>query len=134
MITPWIPNWLPRNIWSGMEFQDMIECARKWVNIINDKEKPDLLIGLFHSGVDFTYGNQTADTYKNENASRLVAEQVPGFDLIFVGHDHHGWNITATSSAGKTVPILAELTPPEQPRLPMYLSPTIRPLNYGKRK
>ena len=107
MITPWIPNWLPRNIWSGMEFQDMIECARKWVKIINDKEKPDLLIGLFHSGVDFTYGNQTADTYKNENASRLVAEQVPGFDLIFVGHDHHGWNITATSSAGKTVPILS---------------------------
>jgi 2',3'-cyclic-nucleotide 2'-phosphodiesterase / 3'-nucleotidase len=106
MITPWIPNWLPKNIWSGMEFQDMIECAKKWVKIIKEKEKPDLLIGLFHSGVDYTYGNQTAETYKNENASRLVAERVPGFDLIFAGHDHHGWNFNVISSEGNSVLLL----------------------------
>ena len=106
MITPAIPNWLPRNIWSGMEFQDMIECAQKWVKIIKEKEKPDLLIGLFHSGVEYTYGNQSADTYKNENASKLVAERVPGFDIVFVGHDHHGWNFTVNNSEGKVVPVL----------------------------
>ncbi len=106
MITPAIPNWLPRNIWSGIEFQDMIECAQQWVKIIKEKEKPDLLVGLFHSGVEYTYGNQNADTYKNENASKLVAERVPGFDIVFVGHDHHGWNFAVKNVDGKTVQVL----------------------------
>ncbi|MFQ5604113.1 MAG: bifunctional metallophosphatase/5'-nucleotidase [bacterium] len=106
IITPGIPNWLPASIWQGMEFQDMIVCARKWLPIIQEREKPDVLVGLFHSGVDYTYGNQTAETPSNENASRLVAEQVPGFDVIFVGHDHARWNFTVKNSAGKEVRIL----------------------------
>ena len=57
-----------------------------------EKEKPDVLVGLFHAGVDYSYGGVTADTKYNENASQLVAQRVPGFDLIFVGHDHSGWD------------------------------------------
>jgi 2',3'-cyclic-nucleotide 2'-phosphodiesterase/3'-nucleotidase len=92
LITPGIPNWLPKKIWAGIEFEDMIITAKKWAAIIQEKENPDLLIGLFHSGIDHTYDNQTADMPRNENASQLVAEQVPGFDIVFVGHDHHEWN------------------------------------------
>ena len=106
MITPAIPNWLPEKIWKGIEFEDMIETAKKWVKIINEKEKPDLLIGLFHSGVDYTYGGQTKDSYRNENASRLVAEQVPGFDIVFVGHDHAGWNFKTVNVKGDSVLIV----------------------------
>ncbi len=106
MITPAIPKWLPPKIWSGLEFDDMIESAEKWVPVIEEKENPDLLIGLFHSGVEAGYGGQNEDTYKNENAAALVAEQVPGFDIVFVGHDHQGWNKTVTNSAGETVHIL----------------------------
>ena len=106
LITPAIPNWLPPKIWDGMEFLDMIETAKKWIEIIKEKEKPDLMIGLFHSGTDFTYGNQNADSYKNENASQLVAERVPGFDIVFVGHDHHGWNYSVNNKDGKKVIIL----------------------------
>ncbi len=92
LITPGIPNWLPENIWEGIEFEDMVVSAKKWVKIINEKEDPDLLIGVFHSGVDFTYGRKTAETPRNENATKLVAMQVPGFDAVFAGHDHQGWN------------------------------------------
>jgi len=92
LTTPAIPNWLPQKIWAGMRFDDMIETAKKWVPIIEEKENPDILIGLFHSGVNPNYNGQTAETYKNENATKLVAEQVPGFDIVFSGHDHHGWN------------------------------------------
>jgi len=92
MISPWIPNWLPNQLWTGMTFADMVETAKKWVPIIQKKEKPDLLVGLFHSGVDYTYGGLTKDTPSNENAAQLVAEQVAGFDVIFVGHDHQGWD------------------------------------------
>jgi 2',3'-cyclic-nucleotide 2'-phosphodiesterase/3'-nucleotidase len=106
MITPAIPKWLPPDIWSGMEFQDMIESAKYWVEEIKSTEKPDLLIGLFHAGIDYTYGQQQAETPMNENASRLVAEQVPGFDIVFVGHDHEGWNEQIDNWAGHKVQLL----------------------------
>lgn len=106
LITPGIPIWLPEKIWSGIDFQDMVLSAKKWVQIIEEKEKPDVLIGLFHSGVDPTYGGQTADMKKNENASQLVAEQVAGFDVIFVGHDHNSWNYTVKNPLGEDVLIL----------------------------
>lgn len=88
MITPGIPKWLPENLWSGLEFEDMIETARKWVPIIREKEQPDVLIGLFHSGFNYNYAGENKDTPRNENATMLVAEQVDGFDIIISGHDH----------------------------------------------
>jgi 2',3'-cyclic-nucleotide 2'-phosphodiesterase/3'-nucleotidase len=106
LITPAIPQWLPEKIWSGMRFDDMIETAQKWVTIIKDKEKPDLLVGLFHSGVDYTYNGENENTYKNENASKIVAEKVPGFDIVFIGHDHTGWNFTTNNYSGEDVLVL----------------------------
>jgi len=87
LITPGIPDWLPKNLWPEMEFRDMVETAKEWVPRIIEKEKPDLLVGLFHSGTDSSYGGNP-NAYMNENAVMLVAEQVPGFHIIFAGHDH----------------------------------------------
>ncbi|HMN23215.1 MAG TPA: bifunctional UDP-sugar hydrolase/5'-nucleotidase [Ignavibacteriaceae bacterium] len=106
MITPAIPQWLPEKIWSGMRFDDMIETAKKWVKKIRETEQPDLMIGLFHAGVDYTYNDQNENTPMNENASRLVTEKVPGLDVVFVGHDHSGWNFTTKNPDGKDVLIL----------------------------
>lgn len=89
MIEPAIERQLPKVLYQGLKTEDMIETAKKWVNIIMQKEKPDMLIGLFHSGANYTEDNATN---KNENASQLVAENVDGFDIIFVGHDHQGWS------------------------------------------
>lgn len=52
LITPAIPSWLPENLWEGLRFDDMTESARKWIDIIREREKPDAIIGLFHSGHD----------------------------------------------------------------------------------
>ncbi|MDX9897373.1 MAG: bifunctional UDP-sugar hydrolase/5'-nucleotidase [Spirochaetia bacterium] len=121
MIEPKITEQLPKAFWEGMDILGMVETAKKWVPIIQEKEKPDLLIGLFHAGVDYTYGGQTRDTPKNESASQLVAEQVEGFDIIFVGHDHSGWeglgynpetktkDVAVKSPSGKNVPIYGAL-------------------------
>jgi len=109
LITPGIPMWLPEKIWSGIDFQDMVVSAKKWVKIIQEKEHPDVLIGLLHAGVDANYEGQSAETPRNENASQMVAEQVPGFDVVFVGHDHHGWNYTVKDPKGKEVLILGTL-------------------------
>lgn len=83
MITPAVPSWLPERLWSGLRFEDMETCARRWVDIIRKKENPDLLVGLFHAGP----GGNKLDSV-TENASGEVARNVPGFDVIFMGHDH----------------------------------------------
>ena len=83
MITPAIPSWLPEQLWSGLRFEDMETSARKWVKWIQEKEKPDVLIGLFHAGPE---GNKLDDVV--ENGSGDVARRVPGFDVVFMGHDH----------------------------------------------
>ncbi len=102
LTTPAIPNWLPPQIWEGIRFDDMIETAKMWMPIIM-KENPEIVIGLFHAGGNPNYNGQTSETYKNENATRLVAEQVPGFDMVFTGHDHQGWNKFVTNTKGKQV-------------------------------
>lgn len=84
LLTPAIPAWLPEELWSGMEVGPMVETARKWVEHIRAHEHPDFVIGLFHSGYESTH--MTGKWL--ENASRLVAEEVEGIDLIFMGHDH----------------------------------------------
>ncbi len=86
LITPAIPNWVPEKLWEGLRFDDMVSAARHWMKEIQKREKPDLIVGLFHSGIDETGGIQTDDYCENE--ARLVAQQVEGFDLILYGHDH----------------------------------------------
>ena len=84
MITPAIPVWLSENLWNGLRFDDMEETARKWMKIIREKEKPDLVIGIFHAGQDALL---MGGKYR-ENASVEVARNVPGFDIVLMGHDH----------------------------------------------
>ncbi|WP_372752481.1 bifunctional UDP-sugar hydrolase/5'-nucleotidase [Labilibaculum sp.] len=85
LITPAIPQWLPEKIWSEMHFEPMIESAKKWIEIIQEKEQPDFVIGLFHAGA----GEESkACAGVVENASVLVAKHVAGFDMVICGHDH----------------------------------------------
>ena len=90
MVTPAIPNWLHQSLWSGMYFEEMISCARKWIKILKEKEQADVVIGLFHSG--WQGGIVTVDY--DEDATKDIAEVVEGFDAIFFGHDHTERNQT----------------------------------------
>ena len=102
MLTPAIPNWLNKSIWKGMEFEEMTSCAKKWIKYLKDVEKPDLIFGLFHSGKDG--GIETPDY--EENATAAVAREVPGFDIIFFGHDHQVHNEWITNKDGEQVLII----------------------------
>jgi 2',3'-cyclic-nucleotide 2'-phosphodiesterase/3'-nucleotidase len=104
MVTPAIPTWLPPELYSGMEFMDMLKTAKKWMPEILD-QKPDLVVGLFHSGWSRSFNKETVDTL-NENGSAAVAYFVPGFDIIFNGHDHSTVNEKFANAEGDTVLIL----------------------------
>lgn len=85
LTTAAVPAWVCKSLREGLEFLDMEETARKWLPVIREKENPDIVIGLFHSGKDArTIGN----TYKDD-VSLEIARNVPGFDLVMMGHDHN---------------------------------------------
>ena len=99
MITPAIPMWLPETLWSGLRFEDMEECARRWIPLIREKERPDLVIGVFHAGKESV---RQVDFY-NEDATMDIARNVPGFDVLLIGHDHRRYCGTVTNVEGRRV-------------------------------
>jgi 2',3'-cyclic-nucleotide 2'-phosphodiesterase/3'-nucleotidase len=105
LVTPAIPEWLPQELYSGIEFRDMVETAKLWMPVIMN-EKPDLVVGLFHSGWDKSDGVFKDNNSLKENGSSAVAYNVPGFDIIFNGHDHRLANEKFVNSVGDTVLIL----------------------------
>ncbi len=102
LLTPAIPNWLGENLWSGLRFEEMVSSARQWMRVVKEQEKADIVIGLFHSGKD---GGITTPHYK-EDAALAVAREVPGFDVVFFGHDHTRYADAVTNSEGKLVTCL----------------------------
>lgn len=99
IITPAIPNWLTEDLWEGLHFKEMVSTARYWMDYLCNNERPDVVIGLFHSGKD---GGIVTDEY-DEDASIKIAREVPGFDVILFGHDHARFNETVINSEGKGV-------------------------------
>jgi 2',3'-cyclic-nucleotide 2'-phosphodiesterase/3'-nucleotidase len=100
LITPSVPRWLPESLYRGIRFENMVETARKWMPIMIE-EQPDLIIGLFHSGM----GDED-ETGDDENSSLAVAVNVPGFDVIFCGHDHRQDMKEVSNIAGDRVLLL----------------------------
>lgn len=101
MITPAIPSWLPEKLWSGLHFEEMEPCARRWMEIIKEKEKPDVTIGLFHAGKS---GNKLGSVI--EDASMNVAKNIPGFDIVLIGHDHTRECVKVLNTEGKSVLVI----------------------------
>ena len=99
MTTPAISDRYPRVLWQGLEFRDIEESARHWMEYLREQESPDLVIGLFHSGL---VGGIVNSEY-TENATRAVAENVPGFDAIFYGHVHEAACDKVVNVEGDTV-------------------------------
>lgn len=94
MLTPAIPNWLHQNLWSGMHFEEMVASAKKWVTILREQERANVIIGLFHSGWD---GGISTRHY-NEDCSKAIAEEIDDFDIIFYGHDHREQSTTVNGT------------------------------------
>lgn len=84
LVTPAVPAWVPRRQWEGLTFEPMLENARLWVDHVRTNEKPDLVVGLFHSG----YESDHLTGKWLENQSGDIAREVPGFDIVIMGHDH----------------------------------------------
>lgn len=105
LVTPSIPDWLPPQLYSGMEFRDMVETAKLWMPKILE-EKPDIVVGLFHSGWNKPNSERGNNNTMEEDGSVAVAYNVPGFNIIFNGHDHNTLSDRFVNVNGDTLVII----------------------------
>ncbi|MFE6510432.1 bifunctional metallophosphatase/5'-nucleotidase [Nocardioides sp. NPDC057767] len=85
LTNPGIAIWDKANVEGRMEFPGLVEQAKIFVPELK-KAGCDLVIISAHSGADTS--SSYGDELPPENASTLVAEQVPDVDAILVGHAH----------------------------------------------
>ncbi|KIE27666.1 nucleotidase [Streptomyces sp. MUSC 125] len=86
LTNPGIALWDKDNVSGKMVFPGLVEQAKKFVPRLRALGC-DVVFLTDHSGLDgsSSYGDELPYV---ENASNLVAEQVPGIDAILVGHTH----------------------------------------------
>ena len=107
LLTPYVVTWVPDRLRPGLRFEQLEAAAEKWVNLIQEKEHPDLMVGLFHSGWEPQVQNLPEDhPLGRENATKWVAENIAGFDLIYYGHDHRARAEKVTNPNGDPVYVL----------------------------
>ncbi|MHA7280602.1 bifunctional metallophosphatase/5'-nucleotidase [Arthrobacter sp. MDT2-2] len=85
LTTPGSAIWDKNNVEGELEFLDMVEQARKYVPEMKSAGA-DVVVVSSHSGPSGTSSYGTG--LPVENASTLIAEQVPGIDAILAGHEH----------------------------------------------
>jgi len=90
LTTPGIPNWENAPNYAGLEFHEPLIEAKKWVPLLRLKERADVVIIAMHMGLeqDLRTGEINPGQVANENQAIAIARQVPGIDLIFMGHTH----------------------------------------------
>ncbi len=86
LVTPGVAIWDKANVSGKLNFNGLVEQAKVFVPELK-KKGCDLVIVSAHSGADTSSSYGDALPYP-ENASTLVAQQVPDIDAILVGHAH----------------------------------------------
>lgn len=90
LTTPGVPTWENAPNYVGLEFREPLLEARKWVPVLRGKERADVVVIAMHMGIeeDLRTGELNPGQVKTENQAVTIAKQVPGIDLIFMGHTH----------------------------------------------
>lgn len=92
LLDPEAVNWITPEDLGNLSFISMRQAAEYWVKRIQDIEKPDIIIGLFHVGFE---------------GCKEIARTVPGIDLICYGHDHSPAIHQVVSINGEVVELIS---------------------------
>lgn len=90
LTTPGVPIWDNPANYAGLEFHEPVSEARKWVPVMRNVEKADVVVVAMHMGLgeDLRTGEVSPGQVPHENEAVSIAKEVPGVDVIFMGHTH----------------------------------------------
>ncbi len=86
LVTPGVAIWDKANVEGKVKFPGIVEQAALFVPRLR-AAGADVVVVSVHSGADTSSSYGDALPYP-ENATTLMAEQVPGIDAVLVGHAH----------------------------------------------
>ncbi len=87
LTTPGSAVWDRSRVEGILDFGDGLEAARRFVGKVREDHQAEVVIVLAHSGLEGSSSYQR-DGLGEENFGRAVGEQVPGVDLLVLGHTH----------------------------------------------
>ena len=88
LTTPNIPGWEPVVNRPGLTWEDPVETAKRLVPLLRGKKRCDVIVVLFHSGLEADPATGEPNGTGHENRVVALAREVPGIDLILTGHAH----------------------------------------------
>ena len=87
LTTPHIPGWEMPDHYRGLRFQPMDEAARRWVPVLREKERCDLVVVLAHTGFERDLETGEPNGRGDEDYGWRLSE-VPGINVLLTGHTH----------------------------------------------
>ena len=84
---PGVALWDRGNVEGRLEFHDVVPAVRDAVRELRTAGA-DLVVVLSHGGLEGTSYDTVVTKLPAENAAARVAREVPGIDVIFLGHTH----------------------------------------------
>ncbi|HEX6910229.1 MAG TPA: 5'-nucleotidase C-terminal domain-containing protein, partial [Longimicrobium sp.] len=84
---PGVMIWDRDNVQGRLEFRDVVASVRPVVARMR-AEGADLVLVAAHSGLEGSSYDTAATGVPAENAASAMAREVPGIDVIFMGHTH----------------------------------------------
>jgi 2',3'-cyclic-nucleotide 2'-phosphodiesterase/3'-nucleotidase len=88
LTTPNIPNWETPENYAGLEFLDTVDVARRYVSHLREEEKVDAVIVLTHQALERDLATGASNQTEHENQVYRLITQVPGIDVVLMGHAH----------------------------------------------
>ena len=84
---PGVHVWDRANVEGRLEFREIVSSLRPVVEEMRDRGA-DLVIVLSHGGFEGTSYDTLATGLPPENAAARLTREVPGIDVVFLGHTH----------------------------------------------
>ena len=91
LTTTAVPNWDdPARYLSRIDLRDPLPEAARWVKKLRESERVDVVVAAMHMGLeeDPSTGERIPGQLAGENRALAIARQVPGIDLMLLGHTH----------------------------------------------
>ncbi|MBW7456853.1 metallophosphoesterase, partial [Paenibacillus sepulcri] len=89
LTTHFIPQWEIPEFIHGLTFIDALSAAKKWVELIRNVEKPDVMIISYHGGLERDPDTgEAVEALSGENQAYAMCTELEGVDVLLTGHQH----------------------------------------------
>jgi 2',3'-cyclic-nucleotide 2'-phosphodiesterase (5'-nucleotidase family) len=87
-VPPGVHVWDRQHVEGRLDFRDIVESTRPVIRHLREVEGVDVVVVAAHNGLEGTSYDVEATGLAEENAMARLAREVPGIDVIFLGHTH----------------------------------------------